>query len=315
MLQQTQVSTVIPYYRRFLKRFPNVKSLAETDLDEVLHYWTGLGYYARARNLHKAAKLIRNEHGGRFPKSIDDLQMLPGIGRSTAGAILAFAFDQRHPILDGNVKRVLSRLYAVKKWPGEREIEQQLWAIADDYTPQTRTADYTQAIMDFGATLCKRGQPECERCPLTKQCAGFAEGDPARYPVAKKRSPLPVKKITMLLLMKNGNEVLLTRRPPAGIWGGLWSFPERADHNTDDLSRWSQDTLGLDIQIETLLPTIKHTFSHFRLQIQPVTARLVGASDTIMEMPDAVWYKLEHPDTRGFAAPVCNLLQQLRNEQ
>jgi A/G-specific adenine glycosylase len=314
MLQQTQVSTVIPYYRNFISRFPNLKQLADADIDEVLHYWTGLGYYARARNLHKAARLIRDQHGGRFPRSIEALENLPGIGRSTAGAVLAFAFDQRQPILDGNVKRVLTRLHAIRQSPAERDTEQQLWAIADDYTPRTRVADYTQAIMDLGATLCKRGQPQCAHCPFTRHCAAHAEGNPARYPVAKKRKALPEKKITMLLLKRNGSEVLLTRRPPSGIWGGLWSFPEREGHHTRDLPRWSRESLGLNIEIESALPVVRHSFSHFRLHIRPVTARLVGASDAIMEMPDTVWYKLEHPDTRGFAAPVNRLLQQMRNE-
>ena len=315
MLQQTQVSTVIPYYTRFLKRFANVRQLADAPIDDVLHHWTGLGYYARARNLHKAAQLIRDEHHGRFPKTLDALQALPGIGRSTAGAILAFAFDQRHPILDGNVKRVLTRLHAIDQWPGQRETEQQLWQLAEQYTPRSRVRDYTQAIMDLGATVCKRGQPQCAQCPMSKNCAALAEGDPARYPVTKQRKPLPEKTVTMLLITGDRHDVLLQRRPPSGIWGGLWSFPERPGHEVDGLVPWARQTLGLDIQLTQTLPLIPHTFSHFRLHIQPVTAEVVGEPPAIMEMPDSVWYKLELPDSRGLAAPVQRLLQQLRKTE
>jgi A/G-specific adenine glycosylase len=315
MLQQTQVSTVIPYYRRFLKRFANVKQLADAPIDDVLHHWTGLGYYARARNLHTAAQVIRDQHHGRFPKSLDALQALPGIGRSTAGAILAFAFEQRQPILDGNVKRVLSRLHAIDQWPGQRETEHHLWQLAEQYTPRTRVRDYTQAIMDLGATVCKRGQPRCELCPMTIGCAAYAEGDPARYPVAKQRKPLPEKQATMLLISRGDDEVLLQRRPPTGIWGGLWSFPERPGHDIDDLATWADKKLGLTIRIAQALPAVPHTFSHFRLHIQPVTAELVRETAAVMEQPDSVWYKLEHPDSRGLAAPVQRLLQQMRKVQ
>jgi len=312
MLQQTQVSTVIPYYTRFLKRFANVKRLADAPIDDVLHHWTGLGYYARARNLHKAARLIRDQHHGRFPRSLEELQALPGIGRSTAGAILAFAFDQRHPILDGNVKRVMARVHAIDQWPGQRETEQQLWQLAEQYTPSSRVSDYTQAIMDLGATVCKRGRPLCEQCPLATGCAARTEGDPARFPVPKQRKALPEKQATLLLISRGPHEVLLQRRPPTGIWGGLWSFPERPGHETGDLALWAREELGLEIRVKQPLPLIPHTFSHFRLQIQPVTADLVREPAAIMEMANSVWYKLEHPDSRGLAAPVQRLLQQMR---
>jgi A/G-specific adenine glycosylase len=315
MLQQTQVATVIPYYTRFLNSFPNLKRLAQADLDDVLHHWTGLGYYARARNLHKAAQRIRDQHRGRFPKDIDALQALPGIGRSTAGAILAFAFDQQQPILDGNVKRVLTRLHAIDQWPGERDTEKQLWKIAERYTPAKRVADFTQAIMDLGATVCTRSKPQCQRCPLSDYCAAHAEGDPARYPGRKKREALRERQTTMVLVRHNGNQVLLQKRPPTGIWGGLWSFPERTGHDVRDLDRWARQSLGITIRVIRELPIVSHTFSHFRMHIQPVTAELVGNSDSIMEQPDTVWYKLDHPDKRGFAAPVNRLLQQMRKEQ
>lgn len=314
MLQQTQVTTVIAYYRRFVKRFPNIKRLAEADIDEVLHHWTGLGYYARARNLHKTAGLIRNEHGGRFPQDYDGVVALPGIGRSTAGAILALAYNQRHPILDGNVKRVLTRLHAIDRWPGEKQTEQKLWSIAERLTPRKRAADYTQAIMDLGATVCVRGSPHCGDCPVHAGCIAFENGNTADYPVARPRKTLPEKHVTMLMLQRNGKEVLLIRRPPTGLWGGLWGFPELARSDPKQLPAWSKRTLGLNIKLRQYWPVVRHTFSHFHLHIHPVTAELAGRPATIMEMANTVWYKLDLPDRRGFAAPVKRLLQKLRNE-
>ncbi len=314
MLQQTQVATVIPYYRRFIKHFPGIKRLADSGIDEVLHHWTGLGYYARARNLHKAAGIIRNKHNGRFPQHFDNVVALPGIGRSTAGAILALAYDQHHPILDGNVKRVLTRLHAIDGWPGEKQTEQKLWSITEHYTPPIRVADYTQAIMDLGATVCVRGTPRCADCPVRSGCTAFKNGNVADYPVARPRKTLPEKYVTMLMVRRNEKEVLLTRRPPTGIWGGLWGFPESEHSDARLLSAWSSATLGLKVEVRQHWPVVRHTFSHFHLHINPVTAEVVGKSTTVMEMADAVWYKLDHPDKRGLAAPVKRLLQQLRNE-
>jgi len=314
MLQQTQVATVIPYYREFIKRFPSLKHLAEADNDDVLHHWTGLGYYARARNLHKTAQLIREQHGGRFPQNVDDVVALPGIGRSTAGAILALAFDQCHPILDGNVKRVLTRVHAIDRWPGEKQTEQKLWSIAEQLTPRKRVADYTQAIMDLGATVCVRGTPRCGDCPVHSGCIALKNGNVANYPVARARKALPEKHVAMLILRRSGKEVLLTRRPPSGLWGGLWGFPESDNTDPKSLPAWSKKALGLNIKLRQHWPVVRHTFSHFHLHIHPVTAELVGKPAAIMEMADTVWYKLDHPDRRGFAAPVKRLLQQLRNE-
>jgi A/G-specific adenine glycosylase len=258
--------------------------------------------------------LIRDEHGGRFPQYFDGVVALPGIGRSTAGAILAFSFDQHHPILDGNVKRVLTRLHAIDRWPGEKQTEQKLWSIAEQYTPQKRVADYTQAIMDLGATICVRGKPRCDNCPMRPGCLAFKNGNPADFPVAKKRKALPEKHVTMLMVRRNGKEVLLTRRPPSGIWGGLWGFPESENTDTKQLLAWSKKTLGFRIKVRKRWPVVRHTFSHFHLHIHPVTAELVGKPAAVMEMADTVWYKLDHPGRRGFAAPVKRLLQQLRNE-
>ena len=321
MLQQTQVSTVIPYYERFLKRFPDVPTLARAKLDSVLHHWTGLGYYARARNLKRAAEIIVSEHGGRFPRVIEAVAALPGIGRSTAGAILAFAFDQRHPILDGNVKRVLTRLHAIDTPVMQRDTEQTLWALAERYTPKTRIADYTQAIMDLGATLCRTRKPDCPACPLQRDCAAQARGNQEKFPVRKTRKALPVRKTAMLMIRNVRGHVLLTQRPPTGVWGGLWGFPECSPESS--FADHCRSTLGLRIKPEAPWPVQRHGFSHFQLHITPIPACLTGTSGlgkvsphknrhTTMECAPAVWYNLDKPDARGLAAPVKRLLQQLK---
>jgi len=310
MLQQTQVATVIPYYERFLKRFPDVQTLARARLDSVLHHWTGLGYYARARNLKRAAGIITREHGGRFPRDIEAVAALPGIGRSTAGAILAFAFDQRHPILDGNVKRVLARLHAIETPVSQRDTEQVLWALAERYTPTSRVADYTQAIMDLGATLCRTRKPDCPACPLRQDCAAHGQGQPEKFPVRSARKTLPVRKIAMLMVRDARGRVLLTQRPPVGVWGGLWGFPECASDAAP--TDYCRETFGLRIKTDSPWPERRHGFSHFRLHITPIPARLTGTSRTVMECAPTVWYNPDKPDARGLAAPVKRLLQQLR---
>lgn len=310
MLQQTQVSTVIPYYERFLKRFPDIRSLARADLDGVLHHWTGLGYYARARNLKQAAEVIVREHGGRFPRAIEQVSDLPGIGRSTAGAILAFAFGQRHPILDGNVKRVLSRLHAIESPVTQRDTEKKLWALAEHYTPGTHVSAYTQAIMDLGATLCRPRKPDCEACPLAADCRAHALGSPEKFPVRARRKTLPVKHTLMLMIRDARGRVLLAQRPPTGLWGGLWGFPECAPE--DSVPTFCRDTFGLKIKTEAAWPAVRHGFSHFHLHITPIPARLTGTSTTAMENAPTVWYNPRKPDARGLAAPVKQLLQLLR---
>ena len=310
MLQQTQVNTVIPYYERFLKRFPDIQSLARARLDAVLHHWTGLGYYARARNLKKAAEVIMQEHGGRFPRTLNDVAALPGIGRSTAGAILAFAQGQRHPILDGNVKRVLTRLHAIDTPTQQRETEQQLWALAERYTPRARVADYTQAIMDLGATVCRPRNPECSRCPLASDCAACREGRPERYPVRTGRKTLPVRKTVMLMIREGRDHILLAQRPPTGVWGGLWSFPECP--TADNAASRCREQFGITIRAGKPWPELRHSFSHYQLLITPVPARLTGTSRDVMENVPAVWYNPKQPDVRGLSAPVKQLLQMLR---
>lgn len=309
MLQQTQVATVIPYYERFIRRFPDVRRLAAAPLDEVLHHWTGLGYYARARNLHRAARIIVEEHGGRFPRECEALAGLPGIGRSTAGALLAQAFGRRHPILDGNVKRVLARHHAVAAPLERRETENRLWALAERLLPRTRLADYTQAIMDLGATVCRRTRPACEACPVRASCRAYRAGNPGAYPVRAAGKRVPIRRVSMLMIRDARNRVLLTRRPPAGLWGGLWGFPECTDGDAVDFCR---EALGLEIAAQPPWPVLRHGFSHFHLDITPIPARLLGASGRVMENAATLWYNLDRPERIGLPAPVQRLLDKLR---
>jgi A/G-specific adenine glycosylase len=313
MLQQTQVATVIPYFERFMARFPDVRSLAGAEQDQVLHHWSGLGYYARARNLHAAARIVCDRHAGRFPEDLEALLALPGIGRSTAGAILALAAGQRHPILDGNVKRVLARYHAIEGWPGQAAVQKALWALAEQYTPDTQVAAYTQAMMDLGATVCTRTNPACGRCPLQADCEARAGGRPTDYPSPRARKPLPLRKTRMLLLRNATGEVLLEKRPPAGIWGGLWSFPELAPG--DGLEAGCIERLGCEVQLVDEWRVIRHSFSHFQLQITPVLATTDERSAVVMEGHERLWYKPDSRDELGFAAPVERLLQRINELQ
>lgn len=310
MLQQTQVSSVIPFYNRFMARFPNLKSLAEAPVDEVMHQWSGLGYYARARNLHKAAKQIMEQYGGRFPNDIEQVTALPGVGRSTAGAILAFGFQQRYPILDGNVKRVLTRIHRIGGYPGKREVEKRLWGLAESYTPNERVAEYTQAIMDLGAELCVRKTPKCKLCPVTTLCAAHRHNDVGAYPCPKPKKVKPEKQIKMLLLRRPEGEILLTQRPPTGIWGGLWSFPECS--LKQDVIEWCEEHLGIKANSDAPWPILKHSFTHFNLHITPHPLWVDEEGLKVMENSNAIWYNPKFPDARGLAAPVTRLLQQLR---
>ena len=309
MLQQTQVSTVIPYYQAFMTQFPDVQALANAELDSVLHHWSGLGYYARARNLHKAAQIIRDDYGGRFPEVFEQVLDLPGIGRSTAGAILSFTCQQRHPILDGNVKRVLCRYYAIEGWPGKREVEQRLWELAEQHTPQQRVAAYTQAIMDLGATCCSRGKPTCERCPLQKGCQAYKQGEPKAYPTPKPRKALPTRQSKMLIVLNQQGEVLLQQRPATGIWGGLWSLPELPEGS--ELVSWCDQQLALQVEPLEKGALVRHTFSHFHLEITPLYLRSRPSANRIMESSEIVWYNSQLPDQRGVAAPIARLLADI----
>ncbi len=311
MLQQTQVATVIPYFERFMTRFADIQSLADASQDEVLHLWTGLGYYARARNLHKAAQIIRDEHKVQFPEEFDAVLALPGIGPSTAGAILAQALGQRHVILDGNVKRVLTRLYAIEGWSGKKDVENKLWELAESLTPDQKLTDYTQAIMDLGATACAR-KPNCSACPVINLCAAHQQNDVSLYPTPKKRKTLPVKATQMLILQNEAGDVLLQQRPPSGIWGGLWSLPEYSDNdgNSDNIEQWCKQQLGLLIENTEAQPVFRHTFSHFHLDITPVASRLKSPANQVMEASNRVWYNTQRPESLGLPAPVVKILKR-----
>lgn len=313
MLQQTQVATVIPYYNRFMGRFPDIAALARADQDQVLHYWSGLGYYARARHLHAAAQQMVEHHGSRFPESYEDVLALPGIGRSTAGAILALAFGQHHPILDGNVKRVLSRYYSIEGWPGESRVQKKLWQLAELHTPDKQAAAYTQAIMDLGATLCTRSNPACNVCPLNHGCLARINGRQADFPPPRPRKHKPVRETTMLLLTNDRNEVVIEKRPAAGIWGGLWSFPEISPG--DAVDEWCRDAAGFSVNRTEQWPVVRHTFSHFHLDITPVVVIAGIPLSRVMDGGGRLWYNMNSQDELGFAAPVGKLLGRLAEWQ
>lgn len=309
MLQQTQVATVIPYFDQFMRAFPDVDTLANAHLDKVLHYWSGLGYYARARNLHKAARMIQEVHGGIFPEELQKVMELPGVGLSTAGAILSLAMDQRHPILDGNVKRVLGRCYAIAGWPGQTAVAKQLWKLSDTLTPNSRAGEYNQAMMDLGAMICTRSNPLCDQCPLSNRCIALAEDAVCRYPGRKQKTNLPVRETQMILLQNRQGHLLLEQRPPSGIWGGLWSFPELPVG--DDALHWCMAQTGDQHFLEKELPTRRHTFTHFHLDIQPKQILLSKPGCQVLDGDRYVWYNPALPDELGLAAPVKRLLSEI----
>lgn len=300
MLQQTQVATVIPYFERFMARFPDIVALADAEQDEVLHLWAGLGYYARARNLHSAAQTLRDSCNGQFPQDFETVNALRGIGRSTAGAILSLACGQRHAILDGNVKRVLARHAAVEGWPGDSRVAARLWEISETRLPKQRVAAFNQAMMDLGATLCTRGRPRCDACPVAADCIAKRESLQTEIPGRKKRATLPERNIEMLLLEYRG-KVLLEKRPSVGIWGGLWSLPE-----TGDCTAWLA-ARSVDAHVVEL-ESFAHTFSHFRLHIRPMHVCL---NDFPRNVTDAEtgWYDAASPPALGIAAPVQRILE------
>ena len=302
MLQQTQVTTVIGYFNAFMARFPDVHTLAAASNDEVMVQWAGLGYYARARNLHAAAKAVVAEYAGEFPRTVDELMALPGIGRSTAGAIAAQAFGVWAPILDGNAKRVIARLAALEAKPGTSAYEKPLWQLAERYTPRVRVTDYTQAIMDLGATLCTRSRPDCERCPLADRCHAYANGSQTRIPAPRKRAKRPQRETRVLVVMDEANRVLLEKRPPAGIWGGLWSLPEVAVDA--DISVLCERRLGLSVENVQELSPIHHGFTHFELLIH---ATRVQAGDGARIMDASLqWFAASARP--GVPAPIAKLL-------
>ena len=313
MLQQTQVGVVVGYYERFMARFPILRALADAPLDDVLGLWTGLGYYSRARNLHRAAILVRDRHGGAMPRDLDALVALPGIGRSTAGAILALSHGHRHPILDGNAKRVLCRYHGIEGWPGEGRVERVLWSLAERHTPRDDVAAYTQAIMDLGATLCVRSRPRCAACPIAADCVARREGSQARLPAPRPRREVPRRQTAFLVLRDRGGALLLERRPPSGIWGGLWCFPEcdpAADVEAACRSRFGVRPLAV-----TALAPIAHGFTHFRLDVHPVLVEVDAESGVAVADPgETRWVAPRAVAGIGLAAPVKRLIEGLARD-
>ena len=304
MLQQTQVATVLPYFERFMAQFPTVDALAAAPLDSVLAQWAGLGYYARARNLHKAATIIATHYQGLFPSHFDDVLKLPGIGRSTAGAILAFSENKPFAILDGNVKRVLCRYYGIEGWPGRTAVSNTLWELSEKNTSSRHAAAYTQAIMDIGATVCHRSNPNCNLCPLHDRCRALAQDRLAELPQRKPSRNNPIKTSQCAVIHNNKGEVLLERRPLQGIWGGLWCPPE------------SDILIAQALKKGAILPPIKHHLSHFQLHLTPI---IVAVEDiefqTVADAGKQIWYKLQNPQDIGLAAPIKVLLNHLAKTQ
>ncbi len=300
MLQQTQVITVIPYYQRFLARFPDVLSLAAASIDEVIPYWAGLGYYARARNLHRCAQVIATVHGGHFPKTALELAELPGIGRSTAAAVAAFAFGAQSAILDGNVKRVLCRQFGIEGFPGAKAVETGLWQLAERLLPEHGIEIYTQGLMDLGATVCTRNRPKCGDCPVAEHCVARLSERQAVLPEARPRAAIPERSTAYVMLIA-GNQVLLERRPSEGLWGGLLSLPEGG---IDD---WLGQ-LGSTLRSERPLPPLRHTFTHFRLTLQTVIGEITRPNKPLPA--GLTWVDLDAAPEAGVPTPIRTLLKQ-----
>ena len=311
MLQQTQVLVVIPYYERFLSRFPDVATLASASLDEVMPFWAGLGYYARARNLHRGAQQIMSLHGGDFPKEFEAIHALSGIGRSTAAAVSAFAFGRRRAILDGNVKRVFARHFGIDGDVKTKRVEDLLWHTAEAQLPRTDIEAYTQGLMDLGATVCKRSKPACPICPVARSCRALGEGRLDELPGRSQKREIPRRQTRMLVIIANG-EVLLERRPPVGIWGGLWSFPELG-LDTDILAA-TDLRLGLSAKTVREMPTVEHGFTHFALTIFPVEITLVKKPVHAME-PGFIWLDLDDAMGAAIPAPVKRILESAKSAQ
>ena len=307
MLQQTQVSTVIPYYLKFMEQFPTLADLANADDEQVMALWSGLGYYSRARNLHKTA-IILSSKDFRLPETLDELVQLPGIGRSTAGAILALAMHKKAAILDGNVKRVLARTHAISGWPGKSTVLKELWQISEQLTPEKNVEQYTQAMMDLGATVCTRSKPTCEACPLDNLCLAKQENLQLNYPGKKKKSTIPTKHQYFYLLTNSSNQILMEKRPPTGIWGGLWT-PPTCEHS-DSSKNAFQQTYNINSADENYLPEFRHTFSHFHLQLHPI--RVESTDSRSVNENNLKWDSIDNWLTQGIPAAVRKILLQLK---
>jgi len=300
---------VIPYFNKFIQHYPDIQALANAPLDEVLSLWAGLGYYARARNLHKTASIINQSNY--FPDSLESLIALPGIGRSTAGAILSIAFNNSQPILDGNVRRVLARFKAVHGWTGGAEVNKQLWEISALYTPVTRAADYTQAIMDLGATVCTRSKPKCNECPLESNCLALEQQRVHELPTPKPSKKIPVKNSLFIIAINKDKQVFLEKRAPTGIWGGLWSVPELASH--EQLESWLQEK-SMAVTKKQLLNIKRHTFSHYHLDFQPIVLYVDNPINNVMEAGKTLWYKHQQTKNIALPAPVKQLFDEIIEE-
>jgi len=313
MLQQTQVMTVIPYFEKFIQALPSVDQLAEASEDKVLHLWTGLGYYARARNLHISAKQIVSNHNGELPLTVAELEALPGIGRSTAGAIVAICTNTKATILDGNVKRVLARCYGIDGWPGNSTIAKKFWDLAEKLTPITRVDDYTQAIMDLGATICLRSSPLCAECPLLTRCEARRTDSIALYPGKKPQQNKPTRTARFFIIHDATGSCLLERRPEYGVWGGLWTPPERpAEQTTAGICR-EFSIAEQDLEQQSIAATFRHTFSHFHLDIEPVYLRIAGPPTLIADNERLRWHSPGSKEALGLPAPAVKLLRTLED--
>jgi A/G-specific adenine glycosylase len=307
MLQQTQVTTVIPYFERFMLRFPDLTTLASSTMDDVLSHWAGLGYYARARNLHKAAGIIMREFGGEFPRTSIELAELPGIGESTANAIISQAWDIPATVVDGNVRRVLARHNEIEGWPGKPAVQRTFWQAAEECLPSTRGADYTQAIMDLGATLCTRSKPRCADCPVNGDCRAFLNGTIDQFPAKRPKIKITEKRMHMLIMSKDDGRVLLEKRPPTGIWGGLWSLPEDEDKNV------LAERFGLKARQFSRLPEMNHQLTHMRITIKPMVIYSEPKPNKI-ESSEQAWFDTDQWSKAGLPKPVLTLLKQHQQE-
>jgi A/G-specific adenine glycosylase len=322
MLQQTQAATVVPYFTRFVERFPDVHTLAAAPLDDVLKAWEGLGYYSRARNLHRAAQIIATEYGGQLPHTVGELVRLPGIGRYTAGAIASIAFDQHAPVLDGNVKRVLCRLFAIQDDPRTLATQKQLWRLAESLLPKKRPGAFNEGLMELGATVCTPRAPDCKRCPLTRHCQAYAQGDPESLPVKAARKKLPHYDVTAAVIRKGGGlvpKLLIAQRPPDGMLGGLWEFPGGKCHAgetlEDCLRREIEEELGIKIKVGERIATIKHAYTHFRITLHAFACRHVKGHIRALGVADWRWVSLDGLDQFAFPVTDQKIIAALKEAQ
>ena len=313
MLQQTQAGTVVPYYLRFIEKLPDIAILTDASIDEVLSLWTGLGYYSRARNLHRAAKLIADQHNGRFPANFDEILALPGVGRSTAGAICALAYGYKTPILDGNAKRVYARSFCVDDEKDSQRIRR-LWKIADGCTPAHDCQKYTQHIMDLGATVCLPRNPKCEVCPVRSLCCAKSANRIEKLPLSKQRIIRKTRSVTLVVALDQCNRLLLERRPPSGIWGGLWSFPEYPGH-IENVRKWFRQNYAMNISIIQTWDPFHHDFTHLRLNITPLLVQITDSESYRSHQADIDLVSLDEPLNRGIPAPVLELISKIEPTQ